>query len=112
MHGLCINHNQEHTRLHQITQNHPVQVQRFDVTSMESWVYPYHKVCSKEFCTCQSGSTKVPGVFNLLSDITGTHNCSWAPIICLKKPRLSVVSHDNKLKLVLDLVFALHPKKD
>src|SRR3954468_3215754 len=111
MHDLCINHNQEHTRSHQITQNHTVQVQRFDVTSMEPWVYPSHKACSKEFCTCQSSSTKVPRVFNLLSDITGTHNCSWAPTTCLKRPRLSVVSHDNKLKLVLDLVSALHPKK-
>src|SRR4051812_48979793 len=105
MHGLCINHNQEHARSHKII------VQRFDVTSMKPWVYPSHKVCSKEFCTCRLGSIKVPRVFNLLSDITGTHNFSWALIICLKIPLLSVVSHDNKLKLVLDLVSALHPKK-
>src|SRR4051812_19453135 len=107
MHGLCINHNQEHTRSHKITQS------RFKGSTSRAWsrVYPAQNVCSREFCTCRSGSTKVPRVFSLLSDTTGTHNCSWAPIICLKRPRLSIVSHDNKLKLVLDLVSALHPKK-
>src|SRR3954466_15755211 len=103
---------QSQSRPHKITSNHTIQVQRFNITSMDPWVYPSHKACSKEFCTCRSGSTKVPRVFNLLSDTTGTHNCSWASTICLKRPRLSVVSHDNKLKLVLDLVSALHPKKD
>src|SRR3954466_3207772 len=99
---------QSQSRSHTVTQT------GFKGSTSRAWsqgLEPPTKVCTREFCTCRTGSTKVPRVFNLLSDITGTHNCSWAPIICLKRPHLSVVSHDNKLKLVLDLVSALHPKK-
>src|SRR3954470_16376841 len=106
--SITIKSTQDHIKSHKITQS------RFKGSTSRAWSHgSTHPTRSDlgNFCTCRTGSTKVPRVFNLLSDITGTHNCSWAPIICLKRPRLSVVSHDNKLKLVLDFVSTLHPKR-
>src|SRR3954465_7518334 len=106
--SITIKSTQDHIKSHKITQS------RFKGSTSRAWSHGSTHPTRRDlgsFVPADRVLQMVPRVFNLLSDITGTHNCSWAPIICLKRPRLSIVSHDNKLKLVLDLVSALHPKK-